>query len=641
MNKGGSIEFYVSVNPVQTFTLSIYRLGWYGGAGGRLMQQVGPLVGVTQPPCPQDAQSGLTECRWSSSYTLAVPSDWTTGIYLVVLDNEQNYQNRLTFVVRDDSRVADFVYQQPVTTYQAYNNYPNNAATGKSLYNFNSYGATTISGARNAVKVSFDRPGGEQFENWEVYLVHWLERMQYDVSYTTDIDTHVNGARLLNFKGVFSAGHDEYWSKEMFDAFEQARDRGVNLAFWGANPAYWQIRFEPSSSGVPNRVIVCYKSRAIDPNPDANLKTDQFRALGRPEQTLVGVQYTADGDFDVGQTLIVQNSTHWFWQGTGFADGSAVAGLIGYEIDRLFPNYSAPISSSYTTLARSPYQALESVTGTTSDTAEASIYQAPSTAWVFATGTMDWSWALDRPDLLNAGIQRATQNLLDRFLASGQQPPPLSATVLAPNGGEKLFVNVATTIRWLATAAVSIDVALSTDGGNSYSAIPGCSGLPGTTTSCNWTPTGPETTTALIRVTAHSPDSATATDLSNAVFAIVTPVITVTAPNTNVNWVIGSSHNVTWTHNLGAAESVRLEWSADGGTTWTPLANSVPNGTNTSGSFNWTVTGPVTNAARVRVVWTKDSAVQDMSDVNFSVASRITVTAPNTNVTWERDRCEP
>ena len=493
VNKGGSIEFYVSVNPVQTFTLSIYRLGWYGGAGGRLMQQVGPLVGVTQPPCPQDAQSGLTECRWSSSYTLAVPSDWTTGIYLVVLDNEQNYQNRLTFVVRDDSRVADFVYQQPVTTYQAYNNYPNNAATGKSLYNFNSYGATTISGARNAVKVSFDRPGGEQFENWEVYLVHWLERMQYDVSYTTDIDTHVNGARLLNFKGVFSAGHDEYWSKEMFDAFEQARDRGVNLAFWGANPAYWQIRFEPSSSGVPNRVIVCYKSRAIDPNPDANLKTDQFRALGRPEQTLVGVQYTADGDFDVGQTLIVQNSTHWFWQGTGFADGSAVAGLIGYEIDRLFPNYSAPISSSYTTLARSPYQALESVTGTTSDTAEASIYQAPSTAWVFATGTMDWSWALDRPDLLNAGIQRATQNLLDRFLASGQQPPPLSATVLAPNGGEKLFVNVATTIRWLATAAVSIDVALSTDGGNSYSAIPGCSGLPGTTTSCNWTPTGPET----------------------------------------------------------------------------------------------------------------------------------------------------
>ena len=140
------------------------------------------------------------------------------------------------------------------------------------------------------------------------------------------------------------------------------------------------------------------------------------------------------------------------------------------------------------------------------------------------------------------------------------------------------------------------------------------------------------TTQALMRVSPAG--NAGDGDVSNVPFTLASPTVTVTSPNTNVNWVIGSSHNVTWTHNLGAAESVRLEWSADGGTTWTPLANSVPNGTNTSGSFNWTVTGPVTNAARIRVVWTKDSAVQDMSDVNFRVASRITVTAPNTNVTW-------
>ncbi len=35
INKGESITFFVSVNPAQTFTIDVYRLGWYGGAGGR------------------------------------------------------------------------------------------------------------------------------------------------------------------------------------------------------------------------------------------------------------------------------------------------------------------------------------------------------------------------------------------------------------------------------------------------------------------------------------------------------------------------------------------------------------------------------------------------------------------------------
>ena len=78
-------------------------------------------------------------------------------------------------------------------------------------------------------------------------------------TYSTNLDTHANGGRLLNHKGFLSVGHDEYWSKAMYDAVEAARDAGVNLAFFGANTVYWQVRFEPSAGGVPNRVMVCYK----------------------------------------------------------------------------------------------------------------------------------------------------------------------------------------------------------------------------------------------------------------------------------------------------------------------------------------------------------------------------------------------
>ena len=158
VNKGESITFYVTVNPAQSFTMNIYRIGWYQGKGARLMQRIGPIAASQQPACPINSSTGLIECGWTPSYTFTVPTTWTDGIYLVLLTNSQNHQNYINFVIRDDSRPADLLYQESVTTYEAYNNYPNDGATGKSLYDHNSSGPNTLAGTPRAVKVSFDRP---------------------------------------------------------------------------------------------------------------------------------------------------------------------------------------------------------------------------------------------------------------------------------------------------------------------------------------------------------------------------------------------------------------------------------------------------------------------------------------------------
>src|SRR5258707_4584140 len=57
VNKGGSITFYVTVNSFQSYTMDIYRIGWYQGLGGRLMQHVGPINGSPQPACPLNART--------------------------------------------------------------------------------------------------------------------------------------------------------------------------------------------------------------------------------------------------------------------------------------------------------------------------------------------------------------------------------------------------------------------------------------------------------------------------------------------------------------------------------------------------------------------------------------------------------
>src|SRR5207248_2632262 len=142
--------------------------------GGRLLLHAGPLDGVQQPACPSDTTTGMIACAWTPAYTLTVPVDWTSGIYAALLTNAAGYQNYVMFVVKD-GRPAAFLYQRAVATDQAYNNYPNDGVTGKSLYNYNSFGANTIAAEPRAVKVSFDRPyadaGSGLFFNWEIQLV--------------------------------------------------------------------------------------------------------------------------------------------------------------------------------------------------------------------------------------------------------------------------------------------------------------------------------------------------------------------------------------------------------------------------------------------------------------------------------------
>jgi hypothetical protein len=419
--QGGSMNVYVTVNPVQTYTIDFYRIGWYDGWGGRLRLHVGPLSGVSQPACVPDATTGLNACNWTSGYTLNVPSDWTSGVYMGVLTNAAGYQNYINFVVKD-GRPATFLYQRSITTDQSYNNYPDDKTTGKSLYDYNSYGATTVSGTARAVKVSYDRPfaddGAGNFLNWEIQFVRWAEKSGYDLTYTTDIDTHVNGAELRNHRGFISAGHDEYYTAEMRSAVEAARNAGVNLAFLGANAIYWQIRFEASAAGVPNRVQVCYKSAATDPvqGPTTTVRW-RDAPVNNPEQTVMGVMFTSETEGLSTKPYVVTNSSNWVYNGTGLKDGDSIPGLVGYEADRLMSEFPAP-SGSQTLLSHSPYTA---DTGA-ADYSNSSIYQAPSGAWVFASGTMSWSWGLDgyytsqQPD---ARIQQATANVLNAFI-----PPP-------------------------------------------------------------------------------------------------------------------------------------------------------------------------------------------------------------------------
>ncbi len=104
--------------------------------------------------------------------------------------------------------------------------------------------------------------------------------------------------------------------------------------------------------------------------------------------------------------------------------------LVCYEVDRYVATYPAA-ATNQVLLSHSPYIS----EGNGPDYGNSSIYQAPSGAWVFATGTMSWSWALDsfgtsnQPD---ARIQQATTNVLNAFLIG--TPTVHDLKLVAPAG---------------------------------------------------------------------------------------------------------------------------------------------------------------------------------------------------------------
>jgi hypothetical protein len=186
--------------------------------------------------------------------------------------------------------------------------------------------------------------------------------------------------------------------------------------------------------------------------------------------------------------------------------------------------------------------------------------------------------------------------------------------VTAPAAGASWTIGTTQPITWTSNLpqSATVKIELSRNGGSSYTTLAPSAPNSGT---FSWTASGPATSSALVRLSVNG----FAASAVSATFSLVAATITVTSPNTAVTWLAGSVHPITWTHDLGAGAQFKLEVSRNGGSTWSLITASAPSGGATSGSYNWTVTAPKTSSGRIRVTWTSNTAVSDISNVNFRI----------------------
>jgi hypothetical protein len=433
---GDRLQLHVSTAPAARYRVEIYRLGWYGGQGGRLTAclPVDCSSEQGQPQAtPDPAADGYLDAGWPVTDTLGVPPQWVSGYYLAVLRLESGpfagQGGWIPFVVRaPEAQESAVLVVAAVNTWQAYNDWG-----GFSLY----HDPQKHPCKGVCTRVSFNRPYSPKTQNlwdYELPLMHFLEENGVDVSYTTDVDIDRDPGELLRHRLVIVAGHDEYWTKAMRDGFDEARSLGTNLVFMGANDGYWQMRY-----GDDRRTIVEYRVASLDPESDPALKTVRFRDLTppRPECQLEGVEFTREVSAEAlgGQhpysVAAGALSNPWF-AGTGFTESSTLPGLVGYEWDAVVPGCVTPTPTALFHFAGPPA------------TADAVRFTASSGAVVFSAGTLSFALGLDdfrpHPNLPATGDPRLEAFMRNALADLVRPAAPLAVRISAGSRGVRIVL---------------------------------------------------------------------------------------------------------------------------------------------------------------------------------------------------------
>ena len=431
ISAGETLSFYVSTRPARSFTIDIYRMGWYGGTGATHKTQLGPFPGNEQPVPPIGPLPGrLRECQWESCADLTIPDDWVSGVYLGKLTtipesaSEPYWQSYVIFIVKDD-RSADVLFQCSDNTWQAYNRWPEN----ESLY-------THPEGAHApGVAVSFDRPygmytqifehplsiGSGEFLLWEFPLCFWLEQHGYDVTYGSNFDT-CNTEFVTRCNSFISVGHDEYWDLKQYLAIETALKSGTNLLWLCGNSVFIDSPFSNNSNGREGRTISrqgCFGELRSDEVDSYSSLFAGLKSTGPDERRIMGVRSVVP--FNGGGDWTCRMPDHWVFAETGMKKGESIPGLVGWE-HHGEPDAEQP---GLDILASGRIWS----GGVREGRYESVIFNGPANNIVFNASTIFWSQGLSsppghiipwshwsRPHGVDRRVQQITTNILKRAL---------------------------------------------------------------------------------------------------------------------------------------------------------------------------------------------------------------------------------
>jgi N,N-dimethylformamidase beta subunit-like protein len=415
-------------------TIEIFRIGYHADGDRKLMWRDENVAVLNAGEAL--VTSGMIGAGWPTAIENIDTTGWSSGYYTIdfIDRSDGNRDSNVAYiVVTNKDRSGDILVQLSTNTYQAYNEWG-----GYSFYACDFVGS-------HARMISFDRPTPPDFFEYEYFLVLWLERLAAElgltIDYATNFDIHRDPAFTQHYPLFISGSHNEYWSKEEYDAvYRRIFERGKNTIFFGANTAYWQVRYADVNGPDPHsnrgRQLICYKSiedpirYRVSESKAMDLITMRFRDMGRrPETMLMGSAYQSYFSRPavpmIKYPYFVARTDLPFFQGTGYRVGDPIGDLVGYEWDNTDPDQDGARLWSAQTSRIAPIDR-ESIkvlfTGAPVDIdghpgkAEAVYFESNAGAKVFNAGSIRWSWGLGKPEFESDAFKTFHRNLLLHFI---------------------------------------------------------------------------------------------------------------------------------------------------------------------------------------------------------------------------------
>ena len=306
--------------------------------------------------------------------------DWPSGLYFLRVESSDGRVSYAPLVVRprrfgSQSRIAVVL---STNTWQAYNFRDENGdGWGDSWYVSSSIRSVDLRRPYLDFGVPF------RFRDWDLTFVSWLNKMGKQVEYLSDDDLERfrTGNELARaYDLVVFPGHAEYMTEHGYDVVARYRDLGGNLMFLAANNFFWKV------DRVGQRLF----------------RVRQWRALGRPEASLVGAQYIGSNHGANQAPFVVAGAAAapWAFAGTGLRDGDTF-GRYGIEID----GRTADSPPGTIVLAEIP-----NIFPRVGRSAEMTYYETRAGAKVFAAGALNFAASVDEP-----AVSRLVDNVWTRL----------------------------------------------------------------------------------------------------------------------------------------------------------------------------------------------------------------------------------
>ena len=419
----------------------------------------------------------IYDCQWKTDFSFKIPGNFRSAMYSMRIECEDAYED-IPFYVRPKTNKPQARICVLVSTF-TYTVYTNQARSlpkveyaklvqerGTRPWNpdqVQDYGLSTYNNHRDGSGICYSsrlRPSltmrpkyiticrpyaesGMRHLPADTHLFAWLENQGQDFDVITDEDLHEEGVELLRpYKVVMTPSHPEYHTTNTLNAIYEYTRSGGRLMYLGGNGFYWKVAVNENLPGMVEirRAEGGIRTWAAEPGEYYNSLDGEYGGMwlrnGRPPQSLAGVGFTAQGDFQ--GTYYRRNSDldakyEWVFEGVDdeiLGDfGLSGGGAAGFELDRADFSLGTPRNTAVLASSENypehfvlvPEEILSHIATRSGKPvselirSDIVIFETAKGGRVFSVGSITYCGSLPWNNFDN-NISRMTANVLNRFL---------------------------------------------------------------------------------------------------------------------------------------------------------------------------------------------------------------------------------